>query len=499
MGISTSLQRNLNEGKEYNKLIPQVKCERINLGSGDTYMTVEEMKEWIEKYSFQTKKLAPKLKGQSIQTTVTNVYQFLYGHIQYQADGALQQLRSPACTWKQRKQGVDCKSYSIFASSILSNLGIKHFIRQIKQASFYPQEFTHVYIVIPVDQHTEIYSENTQTIVLDATKHQNIESNYIEKVDVQMVNLKHIGLNAPQDERTQNIIENFEAFSKDLLANGIPLETVNSIRERVNFYTNSGIDPKVEIIDEGIVIQGKLFVLNFSSQSGLGIVVTTAVTAGIAVMKMIPPGFINDTFGALFANKFNLSCWNSATSPAKATKEVAANGPELYKLSGLENAVNIQNINKFSMFMQGYIDKRIIWSQRTNRAQCTLDGDAAGAGLMEEFYGKVMREIRNNLKENGYKLVTASIKTMTVKFPLTGSYFNNFSQDNVKVSIFKIENDENFVSKQEPSNTTTGDINPNNNAPAKSNTGLIIGGVALASLPFLFMLKNQKPAKKNTK
>jgi hypothetical protein len=82
---------------------------------------------------------------------------------------------------------------------------------------------------------------------------------------------------------------------------------------------------------------------------------------------------------------------------------------------------------------------------------------------------------------------------------LTGSYFNNFSQDNVKVSIFKIENDENFVSKQEPSNTTTGDINPNNNAPAKSNTGLIIGGVALASLPFLFMLKNQKPAKKNTK
>ena len=493
--ISAGLKRNLKIGKEYNKLIPSVKCERTNFGEGDTFKTVNWMKDWIEKYSYQTEKLSPILKGRSLQETVNNIYQFLYDHVQYTADGPLQQLRSPACTWAQRKEGVDCKSYSVFASSILSNLGIKHFIRQIRQAYFYPEEFTHVYIVVPVDQTVSKYQKNTPTYVLDATKHQNTESNYLEKADVHMVNLKNIGLNAPvtqQDERTKNITENFETFSKDLIANGISLEIVNSIRERINQYTAAGKDPKVKIVKEGIIIEGKLFVIKFPSQNGLGIVFTAAVGAGIAVMKMIPPGFIGDTFGAVFANKFNLSCWGSATSPSQAKGEVAQDGPELYKLSGLEQKIDIHNINTFSMFMQGYIAKRTIWAARTNRAQCTLDGDATGAGLMNEFYMKVMTTIRKNLKTNGLQLATDRIKTMTVRFPLTGDYFNDFSQPDVRVSVFKIESDPNFVGKKENISSASGSNNAN--ASGGNNTGLIIGGVALASIPFLLTMKKKDVA-----
>jgi hypothetical protein len=487
--ISAGLKRKLKSGKEYSKLIPVVKCERTNLGQGDTFNTVNWMKGWIEKYSFQTKKLSPLLQGRSLESTVNNIYRFLYDHIQYEQDGALQQLRSPACTWAQRRSGVDCKSYSVFASSCLSNLGIKHFIRQIRQANYYQEEFTHVYIVVPVDQNVTNYQGNTRTLVLDATKHQNTESNYIEKADVHMVNLKNVGLNAPsqqEDERVKNVSENFETFSKDLIANGISLDIVNSIRNRINHFTSLGKDPKVKIVPKGIVIEGHLFVIEFPSQKGLGIVFTAAVSAGIAIYKMIPPGFVGDTFGAVFANKFNLSCWGSATSPSQAKGEVAQDGPELYKLSGLEQKIDIKNINTFSMFMQGYIEKRTVWAARTNRAQCTLDGDATGAGLMNEFYLKVMTTIRENLKKNGLQLTTDRIKTMTVRFPLSGDYFNNFSQPDVQVTVFKIESDPDFVGKKEDT------LNKKSKSSGSgSNAGLIVGGTALAALPFLFMMKKK--------
>lgn len=241
--ISAVLKRNLKEGKEYDKLIPRVKCERTILGEGDTFDTVDWMKGWIEKYAYQTAKLSTALKGRSLAETVDNIYRFLYDHVQYTADGALQQVRSPACTWTQRKEGVDCKSYSVFASSILSNLDIKHFIRQVRQPSFYPEEFTHVYVVVPKDQNVNDYSENAPTFVLDATKHQNTESSYIEKVDLQMTKLKHIGLNAPQDERNQKIVKNFENFSRFLLQKGITVSTVNAIRDRVSKFTSKGRIP----------------------------------------------------------------------------------------------------------------------------------------------------------------------------------------------------------------------------------------------------------------
>lgn len=257
-GISAVLRRNLKDGKEYDKLIPRVKCERTTLGKGDTFFTVDSMKAWIEKFTFQTEKLALKLKGRTLEETVNNIYSFLYNHIQYEADGSLQQLRSSACTWMQRHQGVDCKSFSVFASSILSNLGIKHAIRQIRQPGFFPDQFTHVYVVVPKNQNLKDFSNST-TFVLDATKHQNIEGSFLEKVDVPMTKLNHIGLNAPQDVRAQKLVENFNRFTQTLLRLGVDLPTVNAIRQKVSDYTTKGQDPKIDIVRDGMVIEGVLF------------------------------------------------------------------------------------------------------------------------------------------------------------------------------------------------------------------------------------------------
>lgn len=50
------------------------------------------------------------------------------------ADGMEQIMKSPAYVFKQRVEDIDCKTYSIFAC-LFANMGIIHFIRQIKQPS----------------------------------------------------------------------------------------------------------------------------------------------------------------------------------------------------------------------------------------------------------------------------------------------------------------------------------------------------------------------------
>jgi len=533
VNISTVLKRKLKDGKEYSKLIPRVSCNTTPLGDGDTYYTVDRMKEWIEKFRHQTAKLALRFEGQTVEETVNNIYNFLYTHVQYEADGSLQQLRSPACTWKQRKQGVDCKSYSVFASSILSNLGIIHAIRQVRQPYFFPEEFTHVYVVVPKDQSQKEFTSNAPTFVLDATKHENVEVNYLEKVDLPMNKLSHVGLNAPQDERTANIISNFEKFCKHLIDNGIPVATVNAIRAEISKYTSQGLDPKFQIVDQGIVIQGKLFFLQFKNPDGLGFIATAAAaaTAGKKLLDMLPPDLISDTFGAVLANGFNLGCWGASTSPSKAKNSISLDAPHLYKLSGLEQTINDTNLNKFVEYMEAYIASRKD-VQGKNLADCTIEGHKAAEKLLETFYEQALEKIKQQLSSQGMGLSITGFRTVDmVTFPLKSGYADNkFRHGNVKMPVYAItkgtssggnysnptptttnsgsgsnSNNDGGTTTIKPTTVQTagfgGGGQPNGVGPGdkvgSSNTGLIIGGVALASLPFLLpMIKGGNPAPK---
>tara|TARA_B100000678_G_scaffold227176_1_gene195015 strand:- start:8922 stop:9554 length:633 start_codon:yes stop_codon:yes gene_type:complete len=208
---------------------------------GDTFHTVDEMQDWISKYVWQTKQIAPLLYSHNLEVLANNIYRFLYDHIQYNVDGDLQQLFSPVCAWSKRKKGIDCKSYSVFASAILTNLGINHAIRQVRQTYYKPDYWTHVYVVIYQDQNQKSYSKNAPTYVIDATKHHNQEVNYLEKHD--LMRLKHVGLNAPSvlSAEKQNIIDNFNKFCYFLLENQVPVATVNAIRQEVHKYTSQGI------------------------------------------------------------------------------------------------------------------------------------------------------------------------------------------------------------------------------------------------------------------
>jgi hypothetical protein len=195
MDFDALLYRTLDDGKEFNELIPEPNNTSENTGNGDTGFSISEMKEMVSLYNWQMQEVAKVLQSSSLEDTVLNVKDWVCYHFQYKADGTLQLLRSPSRAWQDRQDGIDCKSYSIIASSLLLQLGIIHYIRKIKQPGYEPTEFTHVYVVVPVDQQTGNLDKGYYTV--DGTLETDAEPEFVEAKDLFMNELPHARLNAP--------------------------------------------------------------------------------------------------------------------------------------------------------------------------------------------------------------------------------------------------------------------------------------------------------------
>lgn len=91
----------------------------------------------------QTKALAPSFKGKSERETCKRIHDFLMG-LRYKADGNDQNIKLPSALLKTKI--ADCKSYSLFTSAILSNLGIPH---SLVYTSYDPNQPipAHVYVI----------------------------------------------------------------------------------------------------------------------------------------------------------------------------------------------------------------------------------------------------------------------------------------------------------------------------------------------------------------
>ena len=147
-GRVTSGYRTIKEGKQYDKYFPKPdEQDRIVIEDGEVNQTVGLMEKVVWKYIDDTKKVAPLIKGKTLATTCENIWDFLYHHIQYRLDkNGLEQLRRPARSWHEREEGIDCDCFSIFASSILTNLGIPHSFRITK---YNRDVYQHVYVIVP--------------------------------------------------------------------------------------------------------------------------------------------------------------------------------------------------------------------------------------------------------------------------------------------------------------------------------------------------------------
>ncbi|MEM1134231.1 MAG: transglutaminase-like domain-containing protein [Bacteroidota bacterium] len=149
LGLVSNSIRNIQPGTEYNAYFPsfsQLEGTDLVLSHGDVFATLQSMEKVVQSTLSDTKKIAKKLKGKSLEETLKNIWEFSYHYIQYAPDKeGIEQIRRPLRTWKDRKSGVDCDCYTILISSILTNLQIPHSYRMTK----YDADWQHVYVVVP--------------------------------------------------------------------------------------------------------------------------------------------------------------------------------------------------------------------------------------------------------------------------------------------------------------------------------------------------------------
>lgn len=113
---------------------------------GDTNDIINEMLKTYSTRWKQLEKFSKQLEGPTIQVTLLNLYNFVKFNITYIVDElGTQSIKTPSSIWWTNI--CDCKGYSIFIRSVLTNLNIKS---QFKFASYAEgRDVTHVYVIVP--------------------------------------------------------------------------------------------------------------------------------------------------------------------------------------------------------------------------------------------------------------------------------------------------------------------------------------------------------------
>ncbi len=176
--MEATKKRKIKSGEEFDHLFPKPKFLDPTIKKGATVTdTVRFIPQVVRETLFQTAKLAPLLKGVNVYETCKNIWDFVYTHIDYKKDAdGKEQIRSPARGWYDRHHGIDCDCYTVFISSILSNLKIKHKLRITKYSQ---DHFQHIYPIVPTTGDNYI----TVDCVVDRF---NYEEPYTEKKDTNM-------------------------------------------------------------------------------------------------------------------------------------------------------------------------------------------------------------------------------------------------------------------------------------------------------------------------
>lgn len=170
--MEAAKKRNILNGDEYTHLFPkaEVNTSTIRKNANVTH-TVAFIPKVVSETLHHTKEIAQRLKANTTYETCSNIWHFVYRHIAYKKDQeGFEQIRSPARAWHDRHKGVDCDCYSVFISSILSNLRIPHILRITK---YHRDYFQHIYPVV--------VSQGKETPIDCVTDKFNYEVPYSEK------------------------------------------------------------------------------------------------------------------------------------------------------------------------------------------------------------------------------------------------------------------------------------------------------------------------------
>lgn len=183
-------------GAEFDHLFPKAMLSTITKKEGATVAdTIRFIPQVVRETLFHTEKIAKVLKRKTVYETCKAIWRFVYDHIAYKKDeDGKEQIRSPARAWHDRGniQGVDCDCYTVFISSILSNLKIRHILRITK---YKEDHFQHIYPIVPL-------SDGSYITIDCVVRHFDYEEPYSEKKDTTM-DLEY--LNGVNDSSNKNI------------------------------------------------------------------------------------------------------------------------------------------------------------------------------------------------------------------------------------------------------------------------------------------------------
>ncbi len=214
--IITTGYRPLKDGSGYDKYFPKASVvDKMIVAdkSASVDDVVEMMQQVVWKYRNDTKAIAHLLKADTLEQSITNIWNFLYHHIQYKLDtSGLEELRRPARLWHD-KEG-DCDDFAMSASSILTNLKIPHKFRITKYDKDYYQ---HVYVVVP---HSQGYF-----IIDPVLSLANYEKPFTEKKDFKMnLNGINVAVLSGFGSTDESIIE-------DMLLSDLDLQGLGSLSD----------------------------------------------------------------------------------------------------------------------------------------------------------------------------------------------------------------------------------------------------------------------------
>jgi hypothetical protein len=184
-------KRKIKNGKEFDHLFPAPsETDSTIKKSASVEDTMELIRKSLPKVQWQTDKIAKVLKGRTLEETCSNIWHFVYQHIQYRRDKeGVEQVRSPRRAWWDREEGVDCDCYTVFILSILRSLNIDCLARITKYPKRYETpRWQHVYPIVPKPGHLDDYiDERDWYIVIDCVKDKfDDEQPYLECKDYYM-------------------------------------------------------------------------------------------------------------------------------------------------------------------------------------------------------------------------------------------------------------------------------------------------------------------------
>jgi hypothetical protein len=207
--MQTTTKRHIKSGIEFDALFPRPLGGVVVMKrDADVFDTMRHIPKLVRKTTMDTLKIAKRLKGLDLRETCRNIWHFVYEHINYAPDRkGYEELRRPSRAWADRKRGVDCDCYSIFISSILHNLGIRHIFRVTKYEG--RNYYQHIYPIVPTTHGKHI----TIDCVVDAFDY---EEPYTAKLDRPM-DLHYLnGLGGEEDGLDEDVTDvDFELLDED--------------------------------------------------------------------------------------------------------------------------------------------------------------------------------------------------------------------------------------------------------------------------------------------